>query len=326
MDELTRAAVAPAPNGRLRLLVMFDLDGFKAYNDGYGHPAGDALLARLGGRLAAFATPGGTAYRLGGDEFCLLAECTAAEVDALVAGGAAALSERGEGFIVTSSQGSVLLPSEADTPEDALQLADRRMYANKNRERSSAGSQSRDVLLSALRERQPELHAHLIDVAALARLVADELGLEAEQRDEIFRAAELHDVGKMAIPDAILSKPGPLDDQEWEFIRKHTLIGERIIAAAPALVPIARLVRSSHERWDGEGYPDRLQGEQIPLGSRIVAVCDAYQAMIGDRPYSVAMRPARALEELSDCAGTQFDPAVVAALQRVASALGAVSA
>lgn len=326
MEELDEAAGRPPQSGRLRLLVMFDLDGFKAYNDGFGHPAGDALLTRLGGRLASFAAPHGGAYRLGGDEFCLLAECTAAEVDGIVGGGAAALSERGEGFLVTASQGSVLLPSEADTPEAALQLADRRMYANKSRERSSAGSQSRDVLLTALRERQPELHAHLLDVAALARLVADELGLEGEQRDEVFRAAELHDVGKMAIPDAILSKPGPLDAQEWEFMRKHTLIGERIIASAPALVPVARLVRSSHERWDGEGYPDRLKGEQIPLGSRIVTVCDAYQAMVSERPYSVAMRPARALEELSNGAGSQFDPTVVAALQRVASSLSAASA
>jgi two-component system cell cycle response regulator len=193
------------------------------------------------------------------------------------------------------------------------------MYANKSRERASAGSQSRDVLLSALRERQPELHAHIVDVAALAGRVAAELGLDAEQRDEVKRAAELHDIGKVAIPDAILNKPGPLDEQEWEFMHKHTLIGERIIASAPALVPVARLVRSSHERWDGAGYPDGLEGEQIPVGSRIVAVCDAYQAMLSERPYSVAMRPTRALEELSNCAGTQFDPQIVEALRRVAA-------
>jgi HD-GYP domain-containing protein (c-di-GMP phosphodiesterase class II) len=101
-------------------------------------------------------------------------------------------------------------------------------------------------------------------------------------------------------------------------MHKHTLIGERIIASAPALVPVARLVRSSHERWDGGGYPDGLEGEQIPVGSRIVTVCDAYQAMLSERPYSVAMRPTRALEELSNCAGTQFDPRIVEALRRVA--------
>jgi two-component system, cell cycle response regulator len=310
----------PRGPGELSLLVVFDLDGFKAYNDSYGHPAGDALLQRLGGRLAAFASMRGEAFRLGGDEFCLLAPCGAAEVDGLVAGATASLGERGDGFIVTASQGSVIVPTEATRPEEALQLADRRMYANKSRERTSARTQTRDVLLTALREREPALHAHLVDVAEMAAAVADELGVSGERRDEIYRAAELHDVGKMAIPDAILAKPGPLDPAEWEFIRAHTLIGERIIAAAPALVPIARLVRSSHERWDGAGYPDGLAGEEIPLGSRIVSACDAYEAMVSERPYSVAMRPTRAFEELDRGAGTQFDPAVVAALRRVLGA------
>ena len=318
MEDLSQAAEEPPAAGELRLLLLFDLDGFKAYNDSYGHPAGDALLTRLGHRLGSFAAPHGTAYRLGGDEFCLLAECTAAAVDGIVGGSKAALSERGDGFSISASHGSVLLPSEAESTEAALQLADRRMYASKNRERASAGSQSRDVLLTALREREPELHAHLLSVAALALLLADELELPAEQRDETLRAAELHDVGKMAIPDAILNKPGPLDEPELAFIRKHPLIGERIIASAPALAPVARLVRSSHERWDGSGYPDGLRGEEIPLGSRVVAICDAYQAMVYERPYSVAMLPTRALEELERNAGTQFDPEVVAAFVRVA--------
>ena len=325
MAELEAATRRRRRPGELCLMVVFDLDGFKAYNDSYGHPAGDALLQRLGQRLSSFiegragAARGdagrGGAYRLGGDEFCVLVECSAAEVDGLVAGAAASLGERGDGFLVTASQGSVLIPSEATTRETALQLADRRMYANKSRERASAGNQSRDVLLSALREAEPGLHEHLTGVANLAVAVADELGVDAEERDEIRRAAELHDVGKMAIPDAILSKPGPLDPAEWEFIRKHTLIGERIIAAAPALVPIARLVRSTHERWDGGGYPDGLAGEAIPLGSRIVCACDAFDAMISDRPYSVAMLPERALEEIERGAGSQFDPEVSAALR-----------
>jgi diguanylate cyclase (GGDEF)-like protein len=317
--DLAAVVERPPRAGEVHLLAMFDLDGFKGYNDAFGHPAGDALLARLGERLAAFAGRGPRAYRLGGDEFCLLAECSVSAVDGLVGGAGASLGERGDGFVVTASQGSVLIPSEARTPKEAMGLADRRMYANKNRERASAGSQSRDVLLSVQRESRPDLHRHLTDVAELALQIAGELGMDSEQRDEVFRAAELHDTGKMAIPDAILNKPGPLEEREWEFVRRHTLIGERIIAAAPALVPVARLVRSSHERWDGSGYPDGLEAEQIPLGSRIVAVCDAYEAMVSDRPYSVAMVPARALDELRRGAGTQFDPRVVEAFERVAS-------
>jgi two-component system, cell cycle response regulator len=330
MAELEEATARRRRPGELCLMVVFDLDGFKAYNDSYGHPAGDALLHRLGGRLSAFIEGRGTeglsgAYRLGGDEFCVLVECSAAEVDGLVAGSAASLGEHGDGFLVTASQGSVLIPSEATTREAAMQLADRRMYANKSRERASAGNQSRDVLLSALREAEPGLHEHLTGVANLAVAVADELGVDAEVRDEVRRAAELHDVGKMAIPDAILSKPGPLDPSEWEFIRKHTLIGERIIAAAPALVPIARLVRSSHERWDGGGYPDGLAGGAIPLGSRIVCACDAFDAMRSDRPYSVAMLPERALEEIERGAGSQFDPEVAGALRAALERQGAAA-
>lgn len=316
--DLERALTQPAETGSLRLFALFDLDGFKLYNDTYGHPAGDALLERLGGRLERFAASQGGAYRLGGDEFCLLVECTAAEVDAIVAGAGAALSEHGEGFAVTASQGNVLLPSEAGSVKDAMQLADRRMYANKAGERTSAGTQSRDVLLTALRERQPQLAEQAVDVAELALAVAEQLGMGAEHRDETYRAAQLHETGKMAIPDAILNKPGPLEESEWEFVRKHTVIGERIIASAAALVPVARLVRSSGERWDGSGYPDSLRGDQIPLGARVVAVCDAYAAMVSERPYSVAMRPSRALEELGRGAGSQFDPEVVAAFEQVA--------
>jgi diguanylate cyclase (GGDEF)-like protein len=319
MSDLSGTVARPPRPGNAHLLVMFDLDGFKAYNDAFGHPAGDALLARVAEQLRAFCGERAEAYRLGGDEFCLLAECSPGQADPLVAGATAALAEHGEGFRVTASQGSVLIPGEARSREEALRVADTRMYAQKSRERASAGSQSRDVLMRAQRERRPELHEHVVDVAKLARAVASELGMSAEQRDEVYRAAELHDTGKMAIPDAILGKPGPLDPEEWRFMREHSLIGERIIAAAPALVPVARLVRSSHERWDGDGYPDGLRGEQIPLGSRVVSVCDAYEAMISERPYSVAMVPERALEELRRGAGTQFDPSVVTAFERAAA-------
>jgi HD-GYP domain-containing protein (c-di-GMP phosphodiesterase class II) len=230
-----------------------------------------------------------------------------------VVGAAAALSEHGEGFHIGCSYGAIALPREASDVAEALRIADQRMYAQKNAGRSSASRQSRDVLLRALAERNPELRDHLSGVAELAEATALRLGLSHEEVEQVRHAAELHDVGKVAVPDAILAKPGPLDETEWAFIRRHTIIGERIIAAAPALTHVAALVRSSHERWDGTGYPDGLAAERIPLGARVVAVADAFDAMLSPRPYSDAGTPEAALAELRRCAGTQFDPAVVAA-------------
>jgi two-component system, cell cycle response regulator len=300
-----------------RALLLFDLDGFKEYNDAFGHPAGDALLARLAARLADVLGRSGDAYRLGGDEFCALVRANREGIDDLLVACSAALSERGEGFEVSSSFGSVLVPEEATTPTQALQLTDRRMYARKGGRRMSAGRQSRDVLLRTLSERRPDLQLRLRDIGELALAVGRELHMGPEGLDEVARAAELHDIGKIAVPDAILDKPGPLDPVEWSFMRRHPLIGERILLAAPALRPVARLVRSSHERWDGGGYPDGLSGNEIPLGARVVAVCDAFHAMTTQRPYRDSVSELDAIEELRSCAGTQFDPMVVNAFCNV---------
>jgi two-component system cell cycle response regulator len=300
-----------------RALLLFDLDGFKEYNDAFGHPAGDGLLVRLAGRLCEAVNGAGDAYRLGGDEFCVLVAAYRDGIDAILTACSAALNERGEGFEVTCSFGCVVMPEEASSPTLALQLADRRMYARKGGRRMSAGRQSRDVLLRTLSERRPDLQVRLRDIGELALAVGRELQMGPEGLDEVARAAELHDVGKIAVPDAILDKPGPLDPVEWSFMRRHPLIGERILLAAPALRPVARLVRSSHERWDGGGYPDGLRGDEIPLGARVVAVCDAFDAMTTPRPYRSPVSEADAIEELRRCAGTQFDPMVVEAFVRV---------
>jgi two-component system, cell cycle response regulator len=300
-----------------RALGLFDLDGFKEYNDTFGHIAGDGLLARLGQRLADAVRGHGRAYRLGGDEFCVLLEPDVAGVEPVMAACLSALTERGEGFEVTASHGSVLAPEEVSDATEALQVADRRMYARKGGRRMSPGRQSRDVLLRMLSEREPDLHAHLRGTAELALSVGRELGMEPEALDEVARAAELHDLGKIAIPDEIVNKTGPLDESEWAFMRRHTIIGERILLAAPALRPVARLVRASHERYDGSGYPDGLVGDQIPLGARVVAVCDAFDAMLSDRPYRDRLGEAEALDQLLRCSGRQFDPMVVEASARV---------
>jgi diguanylate cyclase (GGDEF)-like protein len=299
------------------LLLLFDLDGFKDYNDTFGHLAGDALLARLGAKLQRAIAGFGTAYRLGGDEFCAHIDLAGQDSDALILKAAAALTEAGSEFTIRASLGVVLLPHEADSADHALQLADERMYANKRSRPTAARSQAREVLLRMLHAKQPELDEHSSNVADLAARVARRLGCRAEELDEITRAAELHDVGKVGIPDAILNKPSGLNPSEWEFIHQHTILGERILHGAPALRPVARLVRASHERWDGTGYPDRLIGEEIPLGARIVSVCDAYEAMTATRSYRGAVPHEVACQELRRSGGTQFDPAVVEAFLAV---------
>jgi diguanylate cyclase (GGDEF)-like protein len=300
-----------------RSLAFYDLNGFKQYNDLFGHSAGDALLVRLGRRLVASVEGRGRAYRIGGDEFCVLFDRDVRDEMDWLDATALALAEAGERFTVTNALGLVTMPAEAGTAEQALQLADERMYTHKDAGRASAGHQARDVAMQILQEQEPYLHEHTTDVAARAATVAGSLGLGAEAIDEVRRGAQLHDIGKIAIPGEILHKPGALDAQEWKFMREHTLIGERILNVAPALRPVATLVRSCHERYAGGGYPDSLKGDEIPLGSRIIAVCDAFDAMITNRPYSGPMEPGEALEELRACSGSQFDPAVVAAFTTV---------
>ena len=306
------AAIASGAPG---VLALFDLDGFKAYNDSFGHPAGDALLRNLGANLAEATAGRGSAYRMGGDEFCVLA--CGPDMDAVIADAAQALNEHGEAFTIGASFGVVTLPAEAQSSEDALRSADRRMYANKATGRTSAGRQTTDVLLGVLRERHPDLGDHVEGVTRLCDAVARHMGVGADDLSALHQAAKLHDVGKTAIPDAIIAKPGPLNDDEWAFMREHTVMGERIMSAAPSLTQAAQLVRSSHERIDGAGDPDGLAGEAIPLGARIICACDAFDAMTSDRPYQPRMEIADALAELRRCAGTQFDVGVVDALCEV---------
>jgi diguanylate cyclase (GGDEF)-like protein len=326
--DLERAVAAASPE-RPFALAIFDLNGFKRYNDTFGHLAGDELLTHLGGNLARAVSPRGIPYRLGGDEFCLLAQTDANEARPLISAACTALSSTGEGFRIDTAVGQAIIPFEASTPSMALRLADDRMYAHKGSERvtTSAREQAHNVLRSMLREREPELHEHLTAVARLAAAVGNRLGMRGEQLDELVRAADLYDVGKSAIPDEILRKPGPLNDREWSFVHRHPIIGERILGAAPALGPVAALVRSSYERWDGSGYPDGLEGQAIPLGARVIRVCDAYCAITSERAHEPAIGEEEALARIRERAGADFDPAVVEAfLAECSSARGEAAA
>jgi diguanylate cyclase (GGDEF)-like protein len=297
------------------VLIIYDLDGFKRYNDNFGHPAGDALLARLGAKLACAVDANGEAYRLGGDEFCVLAAVEQRPLADLVEATRAALSEAGDAFQITPSQGSVLLPGEAAEPAVALRLADQRLYDEKRSKRPSRAPE--DLLLRATYDRDPTVQERARRISGLSVALARRLGLKESTLGPLRRAAELHDIGTVAIPDEILRKPGPLTPQEWALIERHTELGQRILEAAPALNHEARILRSTHERWDGNGYPDRLAGQAIPLMSRIISACAAYTAMTSTRPHRTRLSDRQALDELRAHAGTQFDPHVIEALCRL---------
>jgi HD-GYP domain-containing protein (c-di-GMP phosphodiesterase class II) len=170
------------------------------------------------------------------------------------------------------------------------------------------------ALASALQERDRYTGEHSESVVDLTARVGEALALDSEEISRVRTAALLHDIGKVGVPDEVLHKPGPLTEREWEIMRRHPAIGERILRAIPGLGDVARIVRHEHERWDGKGYPDQLAGSEIPVGSRIILACDAYHAMTSDRPYRKAMEHAEAMAELTANAGIQFDPEVVEAL------------
>jgi HD-GYP domain-containing protein (c-di-GMP phosphodiesterase class II) len=172
----------------------------------------------------------------------------------------------------------------------------------------------RDGLMAALEARDGYTEEHSQAVVALALQVGERLELSMEGLREVESVAMLHDIGKLAIPDAILQHPGVLDEQEWAVMRSHVVHGGNIVASLPALAHLAAPIRASHERWDGGGYPDSLSGEDIPVASRIVGVCDAYHAMISHRPYRRPLSARHAHDELGRNAGSQFCPRAVEAL------------
>lgn len=311
--ETTLRACRP---DRPAALGMFDLNGFKAYNDTFGHPAGDALLETLGNRLSAAVEGSATAYRMGGDEFCVLVAPGTEDLPGVIARAAQALSVTTRGQTVTTASGLALLPRDASTSSEALRLADLRMYEHKGGGRLGAADHVTRALMLTVEERNLGLPGTLDTLERLAAAVGAELGLPASELERIQLAALLRNVGRIAIPDSVLTKDGPLTDAEWRLVRRHTLVGQRIIESIPALVDVATLVRSIHERADGTGYPDQLTGEQIPLGSQIIAICNCYDAMISPRAYRAPLTEEQAIDQIRRGARRQFSAPVVDAFLR----------
>jgi diguanylate cyclase (GGDEF)-like protein/putative nucleotidyltransferase with HDIG domain len=315
-------------------IALLDVDGFRAVNSSAGYSAGDELLAAVGEAITRTTRAHDLACRTGGDEYAiLLAETESGDArlaverllldleDVEVAGLHGVSASAGVADLTVAVTPEGLLAAARDALEEARESGGGRVaecppVASANGAKESTPEQADTVaaLVSALAERDRYTGDHSESVVDVAARVAESLAVPQAEVELISKAALLHDIGKVGVPDQVLHKPGPLDDGEWELMREHPAIGERILRSTPGMGQVAKIVRHEHERWDGNGYPDGLSGHEIPLGSRIILACDAYHAMTSDRPYRQAMPHADAVAELSAGAGTQFDPHVVEAL------------
>jgi diguanylate cyclase (GGDEF)-like protein/putative nucleotidyltransferase with HDIG domain len=323
---LAHAATAEQPAA----LALVDIDDFRSLNARRGKTAGDAALRAVATRLKALTRVSDVIGRTGADEVAVLMPATPlagarACCERLIAGLEGADIPHA-GFITVSA--GVAAHRDGTSVEHLLAAAGRGL----DRARAEGGSRTAtgpaeegldpvcaqahviDALVTALLERDRYTGEHSAFVVEMAKSVAATLGLDEVEVERVGHAALLHDIGKVGVPDRILHKTGPLAGEEWELMREHPVIGERILRAIPGMGGVARIVRHEHEWFDGAGYPDGLVGERIPLGSRIILACDAYHAMTSDRSYRAAMTHDDAIAELVGCAGTQFDPRVIGAL------------
>ncbi len=339
VDAARDAAAATAPG-----VIMLDVDHFKEVNDVYGHVAGDAVLAEVAQRITAALAPGEEAGRWGGEEFVVLVPA-ATDVWALSATAdrirdsisASPVNAAGAPLTIHASAGVAIANDAVESGSVLVDRADRALYAAKRRGRdqtvrfddvraSDVASDEAPVLRIArglalaatIREGMPELHFE--QVADLSVQIAETLGLPEGLVMRCRLGGLLHDVGKLAIPDRILAKRGPLDDAEWVIMRGHAEIGAQIISRVGGLDAAVDAVRHHHERYDGTGYPERLEGDGIPIEARIVAAADAYSAITSDRTYARGRDQSQALDELERSAGTHLDPVVAYAVRRTLEA------
>jgi diguanylate cyclase (GGDEF)-like protein len=332
-------------------LIVLDIDEFERVNRRFGHPVGDELLRDFGETVRAGCRDSDAACRTGGDEFAVVLP----GADALQALKVALRIQQDlrrrpslDGASVTASVGIATYPQHGRSATELVRLAQGARYWVKRHGKDHAlvydpsvvveldadervraleeQSQLRAVraLAAAVDARDPDTRDHSRDVAVFAMNIARELGLEDGRVRLLETAALMHDVGKIGVPDEVLGKPGRLDEDEFAKVAEHPALAERILSSI-AQREVLPWVRHHHERWDGTGYPDGLRAIEIPLEARILAVCDAYDAMISDRPWRPALTQGEAAAALESGAGTQFDPSVVEVfLRTLGRAPGAV--
>ena len=313
-------------------LILGDIDGFKLFNDTYGHTCGDDVLKLVASVCRSAIGPEDVASRYGGDEFVIIlpgkdrsaADAVARRISETF-GQSEFVTADGSRVPVTLALGHATFPQDATTAEQLIAAADGAMYeakraASERLSPSPAISSAEatdstfgvlDSLVQAIDAKDRYTKRHSDVVAEYGMKLAARLDLSEEARRALRIAGLLHDIGKLAVPDEVLKKPGALTDEEYEIVKRHVVIGEVLIREVPQLNDVIQAVSCHHERYDGSGYPRGLQGTQIPLLGRVIAVADAYSAMVLDRPYRKALDLDEIVAELRAGAGTQFDPEIV---------------
>lgn len=326
--------------GRPLSLIILDLDDFKSFNDRYGHQEGDKLLSWFGNVLNGATREIDICARYGGEEFAIILPETeqseAAAVAERIINTVAASSSSRFPRQITVSAGIADFPNHGQTRHAMILSADIALYyaklSGKNRaciydpamakvyrttpERLQSLLTEEDVgaieaLSAAVDAKDKYTHHHSETVSKLAIQIGQKLNLPSNELENLRVAALLHDIGKLGMPDKILKKKGPLQLDEWRYVENHPKIGSQILEKVQQLNSVVPTVRHHHERFDGHGYPAGLSGKDIPLLARIIAVADAYDAMVSDRNYRKALAPEQAIEEIVRCSGTQFDPEIV---------------
>ncbi len=294
-------------------VIMIDVNGLKLANDAFGHQEGDKLLVKTAVLLKQICRKEEIICRWGGDEFIVLLpktnERATMEVCNRIKKGC--LNQKSAIMPLSLAIGSATKKEELQNIQTTLKIAEDRMYRNKLLENRSSRSSIILFLQESLQERTLETKEHQQRLKDLAVLIGEKLGFSGNELDEFILLASLHDIGKIAISEAILLKPTGLTKEEWQVIKKHSEIGYRIAKTTPELTAIAEQILTHHERWDGTGYPQGIKGANIPLMSRLLAIMDAFDVMTNGRPYKQPVSKETAIAEIKKCAGYQFDPSLV---------------
>jgi len=294
-------------------IIMGDINGLKLVNDAFGHKQGDELLIHIAKILKESCRQEDIVARWGGDEFLILFPKTTNKSVLRVIQRIQNLCKTAENTTIPISLALGLATKE--TPDISLEViigqAEENMYRQKLNESRSIRHTLITFLEESLQETTQETKEHSMRLQEMAQQMGQVLHLSFHQLIELDLLARLHDLGKIAIPQNILNKPGPLSPEEWEKVKQHPEIGYRIAQSSPDLISIGESILVHHERWDGLGYPRGIKGEEIPLNARIITIIDAYDVMVNGRPYKNPMTPEEALNELQKNAGTQFDPNLV---------------